>query len=109
MNRLNLMLRIVSLTVAVFMAAALPAAAPPPAWETVDTTIVTEAVDDLAVTVRDHYIYVSVPRPTGVKLFTILGQPIAQATLPAGISRFRVGARGIYILKAGSITKRITI
>lgn len=108
MNRLNLMLRIVSLTVAAFMATALPAAAPPPAWETVDAAV-TEAVDDLTVTVHDHYIYVSVPRPTGVKLFTILGQPIAQATLPAGTSRFRVGARGIYILKAGSITKRITI
>lgn len=109
MNRLRLLTRIVPVALAAMMMA--PAAAappPPPAWEAVDT-VVAEAADDLAVSVRDQYIYVSVPRPTGVKLFTILGQPIAQATLPAGTSRFRVSARGIYILKAGSITKRITI
>lgn len=61
------------------------------------------------VTVRDMYIYVDVDRPTAVKLFTILGQPVSQGQLPAGTSRFRVSARGIYILKIGSTTRRITI
>lgn len=61
------------------------------------------------VTVQDMYIYVELDQPTQVKLFTILGQPVSQMQLPAGTSRFRVNARGIYILKIGSATRRITI
>lgn len=61
------------------------------------------------VTVRDMYIYVELEQPAAVKLFTILGQPVSQMQLPAGTSRFRVSARGIYILKIGSATRRITI
>lgn len=109
MNLLRTLSRAVPLAVAAAVMA--PAAAAPPSvplWETVDN-IVAGINDDIEVTVREQYIYVSVPKHTGVKLFTILGQPVAQATLPPGTSRLKVGARGIYILKAGSITKRITI
>lgn len=77
-------------------------------WEQVDT-VAPELSDNVTVAVRDNYIYVTVERPTAVKLFTILGQPVSQATIPAGTSRFKVSARGIYILKAGSLTRRITI
>ncbi len=108
MKRMYLLIRTVPVALAAMMMAPAAAAPPPPLWETVDN-VVADTADDLAVTVRDRYIYVSVPRSTDVKLFTILGQPIARATLPAGTSRFKVSARGIYILKAGSITKRITI
>lgn len=79
-------------------------------WETVETVVAAEpSQDDFEVIVRDNYIYVSVSRPTTVRLLTILGQPVSQANLPAGTSRFRVRARGIYILKAGSTTRRVTI
>ncbi len=77
-------------------------------WEQVETAP-GDLSEELAVVVRDNYIYVTIYRPTAVKLFTILGQPVSQVTLPAGTSRFKVAARGIYILKAGSTTRRITI
>ncbi|MDE6333768.1 MAG: hypothetical protein K2L77_03880 [Muribaculaceae bacterium] len=107
MSRLQTLSRAAAVIVAALMMAP-STAAPPPAWETVDTTV-TGLTDEIEVTVHDRYIYVSVSKPTAVKLFTILGQPVAQATLPQGISRLQVRARGIYILKAASITKRITI
>lgn len=79
-------------------------------WETVETVVAAEpSPDDFEVNVRDNYIYVYVSRPTTVRLLTILGQPVSQANLPAGTSRFRVRARGIYILKAGSSTRRVTV
>lgn len=62
-----------------------------------------------AITVQDMNIYIELEQPTNVKLFTILGQPVSQMQLPAGTSRFRVPARGIYILKIGASTRRITI
>ena len=61
------------------------------------------------VVVRDGYIYVTTPRPASVKVLSILGQLISQQNIPAGTSRLRISARGIYILKVGSITKRVTI
>ena len=63
----------------------------------------------MRVNVREGYVYVTVSRRTQVKLFTILGQTVSQTELPAGTSRLRVGARGIYILKAGDTTVRITL
>ncbi len=77
-------------------------------WETVET-VESGLSEEIAVTVRDSYIYVTVNGPTPVKLFTILGQPVSQTTIPAGTSRFKVATRGIYILKVGSSTRRITI
>ena len=86
------------------------AAAPgPPRWETVDTVVESLSDDRVDITVRDHYIYVFSPRPVTAKLFTILGQPVTQAQLSSGTSRLRIDARGIYILKVGSLTRRITI
>jgi len=108
MKTVRLFTRILPLALAALLSVPLAAAPPPPAWETVDSAV-TDRQDDFVVTVKDFYIYVTVPQPTGVKLFTILGQQIAQANLPAGTSRYRVSARGIYILKVGPVTKRITI
>lgn len=103
----------------VLLLAAMPVGAQQPVkWEQVENTashtpeaeISARSADPVAnVTVRDMYVYVELEQPSAVKLFTILGQPVSQAQLPAGISRFRVGARGIYILKVGSSTRRITI
>ena len=65
--------------------------------------------DGAVVRVLDMNIYIELEQPQMVKLFTILGQPVSQMQLPAGTSRFRVPTRGIYILKIGSSTRRITI
>ena len=105
----KLLTRILLLTLAA--ALTVPATAAPAQksrWEQVETAR-GDLSEELAVVVRDNYIYITVYRPTAVKLFTILGQPVSQVTLPAGPSRFKVAARGIYILKAGSTTRRITI
>lgn len=83
-----------------------------PKWEQTESApsdAVRQSDQSPNVTVHDMYIYVELEQPAPVKLFTILGQPVTQMQLPAGTSRFRVAARGIYILKIGSITRRVTI
>lgn len=101
-----------ALLLAVAAMAPATAAAPPvqtARWETVETVIAELSDESLDVTVREQFIYVFSPRSVNVKLFTILGQLVSQSTLPAGTSRLKVNARGIYILKAGTTTRRITI
>ena len=61
------------------------------------------------VRVSEGYVYVTTTRSVTVKVFSILGQLISQETIQPGISRFRLPSRGIYILKVGTLTKRITI
>lgn len=64
---------------------------------------------DVEVAVRGLTIYITAPRPMQVKIFTILGQLIVQQNMPAGTTRLSVNARGIYILKVGDATCRITV
>lgn len=59
--------------------------------------------------VHDGYIYIIGNTPVQVKVFTILGQLISQDTLQPGIHRLRINARGIYLLKLGPATLRVTI
>lgn len=96
------------------VAAPVSAAAPSqkPRWEVVEqlpADIVEPQNEHVEVIVRDGVIYMVAPRPVTAKLFTILGQLVAQAQLPAGTSRITPAGRGIYILKAGSFTCRVTI
>lgn len=84
-----------------------------PRWEQVNApdrglTELRSDTDDI-VTVRDSSIYVMCPRSVNVKVFTILGQLICQETLPAGVHRLQMSAKGIYILKIGTATRRVTI
>lgn len=91
------------------------AAEPASSWEQTSTAetpasvVQTERDERIDVTVRDGYIYVTTPKPVTVRVMTILGQLISQQQVPAGTSRLKVTARGIYILKAGTVTKRVTI
>lgn len=106
------MLRFVLITV-IFLCALLSEGAAP-RWESVDSPgrIFTEQRADaeaVDVAVRDSCIYVTSPRQVSVKVFTILGQLISQETLPAGTHRLQMSAKGIYILKLGTTTRRVTI
>ncbi len=65
--------------------------------------------DPVDVVVKDGYLYVACSKTVSVKVFTILGQLISQETLPPGTHRLQMSAKGIYILKVGSSTRRITI
>ena len=103
-------LRIAAVALAAACMAAPATAATPRTWESVELT----AADNdtpvaVEVAVRDGYVYVTLSRRAHVKLFTILGQTVSQAELPAGTSRLRMSGRGIYILKAGDTTLRITL
>lgn len=82
-------------------------------WEVVEALSSDEpgdgSSDRVEVSARDGYIYVSTRRETNVKVFTILGQLVSQGRLPAGTSRLKVAGKGIYILKTGTFTCRVTI
>lgn len=86
-------------------------------WESTDKAMTaaeraaSERVDSDSpdVWVRDGYIYIAAQRPVTVKIFSILGQLISQESVPAGTYRFHLASRGIYILKAGTLTRRITL
>lgn len=69
----------------------------------------TDESDRIDITVRDGMLLVTVNKTTTIKIFSILGQLVTQRTLSPGITRIKLPARGIYILKAGDITRRITI
>lgn len=68
-----------------------------------------DAEGGVDITVRDNYLYLTVSKPVTVKVFSILGQLISQETLQPGTRRLRIAARGIYILKIGAVTRRITL
>lgn len=94
--------------------AALVADAAPPAWEGVNAPrpeIVQEMEMDsqTEIVVRDGAIYLWVAKPTNVKIFSILGQLISSENLQPGLHRLRLTSRGIYILQAGSTTRRVTL
>lgn len=99
------------------LAVTVSAAASQRAWEEVDnfpspvTAIVQQQPeqDDVSVAARDGYVYIAVRQTSNIKVFTILGQLIVQQQLRPGNYRFRLGSRGIYILKAGSLTRRVAI
>lgn len=84
-----------------------------PAWEKVANVSaeVVESIgaDDYEARVVDHAIRLTLTRKTNVKVFTILGQLVADKQLEAGVWQLPLSARGIYILKVGSSTRRITL
>ena len=61
------------------------------------------------VTTKDGYIYVTTSRSVTVSLYTILGQLIVQQSVQPGTTRIKAPSRGVYILKAGSTTRRVTV
>ncbi len=94
------------------LACAVPTAEGASKWEYVSATVMADDTPDsdrMEVYVKDGYIYVDTPRAVTIKLMSILGQLVSQQNLPAGVSRIKMSARGIYILKAGSFTKRVTV
>lgn len=56
-----------------------------------------------------EWVYVTSAGEVKASLLTVLGQRVTEVNLPAGTHRFRLAARGIYILRLGSSTYRITL
>jgi hypothetical protein len=47
--------------------------------------------------------------PPQVRVFTILGQLVSQATLNPGTSELRINSRGIYLLRIGNLTQKVAL
>lgn len=54
-------------------------------------------------------IIVRTPRRISVRVFTILGQNVSQATIGPGTAELRIGTRGIYLVKVGNITQKVAL
>lgn len=87
-----------------------------PQWQNVeqqrsrsDRPALAPAEPAVEVSVRDGYIYISSTEEVDVSVFTILGQLVATRRMQPGTVRLLLGARGVYILKAGPLTKRLNI
>jgi hypothetical protein len=105
--------RLTGIIMALIIAVATASAAAP-GWEEVNSPRqeIVQSIDmdnTTDVYVRDGYIYIWSQRPVNVKLVSILGQQLRQDTVPAGLHRLRLNTKGIFILRAGSLTKRITL
>lgn len=102
------------LTLIIIFSAAITASATSP-WEetsrpkTQQTDKPVGENDDIEVIIKDGWIYITATKSIQIKIFTILGQQISAETLQAGTHRMHLTSRGIYILKTGTITRRIVI
>ena len=54
-------------------------------------------------------ITIGTPRRINVRVYTILGQMVSQATLQPGTSELRLGSRGIYLVRIGNLTQKVAI
>lgn len=108
------MRRLLATLIVTLMVAVATAVGAAPVWEEVSSphAAITQTMEmdaDTQIAVSDGYIYLWSEKPVTVKLFSILGQLIAQETVKPGLHRLRIASRGIYILRAGTSTRRITI
>lgn len=65
--------------------------------------------DGVQIFVRNNYIYVVTDHEIPVRVFSILGDLIGEGKLHHGVYRMPIKARGIYIVKAGTSTLRVTL
>lgn len=104
-------LRIIAIALMISAASFSPADAAP-TWESVEQAVGGDTSDtdapEVAVT-RDGWVYITLRSQAQVKVLSILGQVISQETLKAGTFRLHISSKGIYILKIGDITRRISI
>lgn len=103
-------LRLISLLIVIFLSVAVLAA--PPGWEDVSRMpagIEHIESEDAWFAASHGYIYVKSSRAVPVRVLTILGQTVEQVTLPPGSHRFRPRAKGIYLIKIGTVTRRVTV
>ncbi len=87
----------------------------PVKWEEASRPVDNQAVhqqvesEGVEIMVKDGWVYVTATRTVTIRIFSILGQPIITETMQPGTYRLHLASRGIYILRAGSATRRITI
>ncbi len=105
---------LILLAVAFALSPAVDAANDTPQWEelpvrqTVERELPAQQ-DAVEVVVRDGAVYITALQPVKVEVFSILGQLITTRRIGEGTVRLTLRQRGVYILKAGSVTKRINL
>jgi hypothetical protein len=65
--------------------------------------------DGVEIFSKDGCIIVRSTHRVQVKIFTILGQLVSQATIGPGASTLKINARGIYIVKIGNVTQKVAL
>lgn len=65
--------------------------------------------DGVEIFQRSGTIIIRTQRTVQVKVFTILGQLVSQATLHPGTSELKLNTRGIYMVKVGNTTQKVAI
>ncbi len=64
---------------------------------------------DIEIRTSRGMIMISTNHPIQIKVYSILGQLVTQANVPAGTSRLTVAAHGVYIVKVGDITCKVAV
>ena len=94
---------------------ATPVASAKAQWQQVTTEIQGKSMidpknsDGVEIFQRSGAITIRTQRTIQVKVFTILGQLVSQATLQPGTSELRLSSRGIYMVKFGNITQKVAV
>ena len=65
--------------------------------------------DGIEIYGRNGTITIVTPKRITVRVYTILGQIVSQATLQPGTSELRLGTRGIYLVRIGNLTQKVAI
>lgn len=105
---------LILLSVAFALSPTVNAANDTPQWEELSVRQTVECElpaqqDAVEVVVRDGAVYITASQPVKVEVFSILGQLITTRRIGEGTVRLTLRQRGVYILKAGSVTKRINL
>ena len=65
--------------------------------------------DGIEIYGRNGIITIVTPKRITVRVYTILGQVVSQATLQPGASELHLSSRGIYLVRIGNITQKVAI
>ena len=65
--------------------------------------------DGIEIYGRNGVITVVTPKRITVRVYTILGQMVSQATMQNGSYELRLGSRGIYLVRIGNLTQKVAI
>lgn len=101
-------------TIAIAMAVALPLDAAL-VWRDVQRDVNVPSLTDpnqtdgIEIFATDGSIIVRTPHKVQVRVFTILGQLVSQATVGPGTSELKMSARGIYVVKIGNVTQKVAL
>lgn len=76
-------------------------------WQEAKHVAVVES--EVEISGKDGEIVIKTNRRIQVRVFTILGQLVNQATLNPGENHLRVNSRGIYIVKVENRTQKVAL